>query len=348
MRLSFFSAVLAALALLAVPAMAQNRNALYTVPDIHVDVSARSSTEAFSTAIASGRPAAFQILFRRLTQQKDWSRQPNLDAAGLLRISRGYSVANERRSTTRYVADVSYSFNPEAVARLLRSAGIAFTSQAPSSPILVVPMSPGVAAGAWANTLSSPQLQDGTVMSYSLLSADDTRAMAGLSFEGAQWSDVAAAAERAHAGAAALVQAVYARGKVSVNIRLLTPNQAPARSGAEVPMNGTVGTTYLAAAQAALAAIDDLWKARVTVDPNQRGRLTADMRIDSLQQWGDAQAALAGVPLVTGVTLVALDPGYARMVIAYTGSQDQLREALGAAHLTLSGRDGQWMLVPGG
>jgi hypothetical protein len=45
---------------------------------------------------------------------------------------------------------------------------------------------------------------------------------------------------------------------------------------------------------------------------------------------------------------VALDPGYARMVIAYTGSPDQLREALGAAHLALTGRDGQWMLVPGG
>lgn len=348
MRLSFFPVVLAALALLVVPAMAQTRDTLYTVSDIHVDVTARSSTEAFSTAIASGRPAAFQILFRRLTQQKDWGRQPSLDAAALLRISRGYNIANERRSTTRYVADVTYNFNPDAVARLLRGAGIAFTSQAPSSPILVIPMSPGVAAGAWANTLSTPSVQDSAVVPYSLPSADDLRVMAGLNFEGAQWNDVAAAAGRAHASAAALVQAVYAKGKVAVNIRLIAPNQAPARSSADVPMTGTVGTSYLAAAQAALAAIDDLWKARATIDPNQRGRLTADMRIDNLQQWGDAQAALAGVPLVTGVTLVAMDTGYARMVIAYAGSQDQLREALGAAHLTLTGRDGQWMLVPGG
>jgi hypothetical protein len=209
-------------------------------------------------------------------------------------------------------------------------------------------MSPGVAAGAWANTLSTPSVQDSAVVPYNLPSADDLRVMAGLNFEGAQWSDVAAVAGRAHASAAALVQAVYAKGKVTVNIRLIAPNQAPARSSADVPMTGTVGTSYLAAAQAALAAIDDLWKARATIDPNQRGRLTADMRIDNLQQWGDAQAALAGVPLVTGVTLVAMDTGYARMVIAYAGSQDQLREALGAAHLTLTGRDGQWMLVPGG
>src|ERR1700744_295623 len=151
MRFSLFFSVFTALALLAAPAFAQTE--LYTVSGIHVDVTARSSTEAFSTAIANGRPQAFQILFRRLTQQKDWARQPNLDAAGLTRLGRGYNVANERRSTTRYVADVTYFFNPDAVARLLRGAGIAFTSAAPSAHILVIPMSPTVAAGGWANTL---------------------------------------------------------------------------------------------------------------------------------------------------------------------------------------------------
>jgi hypothetical protein len=179
-------------------------------------------------------------------------------------------------------------------------------------------------------------------------SPEDLRAMASLNFDAAQWSDVAAAAGRARAAGAALVQAVYARGKITVNIRLLAPNQAPMKGGAEVPMTGTVGTAYPAAAIAALAAIDDLWKARVTIDPSQRGRLTADMRIASLQQWAEAQAALSGVPQVTAVTLVAMDTGYARMVIAYNGSADQLREALGAAHLVLTGRGGQWTLAPGG
>src|SRR6201999_1087508 len=97
------------------------------VPHVHVDASGASSTEALNAAIAQGRSRAFQIVYRRLTRQADWTKQPALDAAGLLRISRGYNIANERRSTTRYVADVTYMFNPEAVARLLRSAGIAFT-----------------------------------------------------------------------------------------------------------------------------------------------------------------------------------------------------------------------------
>ena len=136
----FFAAVL----LLAAPAAAQD--SLYTVSGVHVDATAQSSTEAMNAAIAQGRGKAFQVLYRRLTRQADWARQPALDAAALLRISRGYNIANERRSTTRYVADVTYMFNPEAVARTLRAAQIAF-SQATAKRILVIPMSPGSIMG---------------------------------------------------------------------------------------------------------------------------------------------------------------------------------------------------------
>jgi hypothetical protein len=347
MRVFLFLSALAALVLPAIPAVAQNRADPYTVSDIHVDVTAKSSTEAFSTAIANGRPQAFQVLFRRLTQQKDWNRQPNLDPATLVRLSRGYNVANERRSSVRYVADVTYIFNPAAVDRLLRNAGIAFTAQAPTVRVLLIPMAPTVSGGAWEQALAAPAAQENRIVPVSLPSPEDLRALAGLTLD-ASWNDVAAAAGRARAGAAALMQAVYAGGKVTVNIRLVAPNQTPGRTSLEVPMTSTVSTAYPAAAGAALAALDDLWKARVTVDPNQRGRITADLRIASLQQWGDTQTALAGVPTVTGVTVVAMDTGFARLTIAYTGTSEQLRDALSAAHLSLTNRGGQWTLAPGG
>ena len=112
---SFFRFLLpiacAAMALSATPAFAQQE--LYTVPGIHVDATAASSTEALNAAIMQGRSKAFQILYRRLTRQADWPRQPALDGQGLLRISRGYTIANERRSTTRYVADVTYMFKTD-------------------------------------------------------------------------------------------------------------------------------------------------------------------------------------------------------------------------------------------
>src|ERR1700742_5012094 len=88
---------LAFLVALAAPAQAQE---LFTVSGVHVDATAASSGEALNLAVAQGRPRAWQILYRRLTRQQDWPRQPALDGAALLRLSRGYTIANERRSTT--------------------------------------------------------------------------------------------------------------------------------------------------------------------------------------------------------------------------------------------------------
>ena len=62
---------------------------------------------------------------------------------------------------------------------------------------------------------------------------------------------------------------------------------------------------------------------------------TADVRIASLEQWGEIQTALAGIGNVTGVTVTAMDMNYARINLGYMGGVEQLREAVGAAGLTI-------------
>ena len=332
--------------LCAVPAgaMAQD-NSLYSVSNVHVDATGASSTEALNAAIAQGRGKAFQIVYRRLTRQADWPKQPTLDAAGLLRISRGYNIANERRSTTRYVADVTYMFNPDAVARLLRSSQIAF-SQTQARRILVIPMSPAVSHGPWAQALAAPVFRDSQVP-FTVLAAEDDAALAGLNMD-AGWNDVAAVATKNHVSEVALVQALYANGKMTVNIRRLGAGEQPAKSSLDIPLLQTVGTTYPAAAQAAIRSIEDMWKTRNVIDSSQRGKLTADVRIANLAQWGEIQSALGQVSNVTGVTVTAMTMGYARINLAYMGGTDQLREAMSGAGLSLTNRSGQWVLVRAG
>jgi len=314
---------------------------LYTVSGVHVDASAASSAEAANIAIAQGRPRAWQILYRRLTREEDWPRQPALDPAALVRLSRAYVPANERRSTTRYVADITYEFNPEAVARALRDANIAFT-QGAAHRILLVPMSPAYNNGPWAQAFLAPGLRD-TVVPYSLPApADD---LSQLDFEGASWDDLAPAAGHVNATEAALVQAVYANGKVTVNIRRLGQGEPPTKTSVDVPLLQTVSTTYPAAAQAAVAAMDDLWKSRSVVNVNSRGTLVADVRVNSLEQWGAVQAALSGLDNVTSVQMVAMDLGYARLSIAYQGTQDQLRDSMSGQGLNLSGKPGAWIIT---
>lgn len=344
---SLFSAVLflvAAFVIASVPARAQE--SLYTVPNVHVDAGGASSTEALNAAIAQGRARAFQILFRRLTRQADWGRQPALDAGALQRMGRGYTIANERRSTTRYVADVTYMFNPDAVARTLRAANIAY-AQTTARRILVIPMSPGVNHGPWAQALMAPAFRDSTVP-FTVLGAEDDASLAALNLDAATWNDVAAAAAKNRVTEVALVQAIYANGKMTVNIRRLGLGETPAKTSLDVPLLQTVGTTYPAAAQVAVRAIEDMWKTRSAVDFNQRGRINADVRIESLAQWGELQTQLASVSNVTGVTVTAMNTGYARIVLAHIGNADQLRDALAGAGLTLTNRGGQWTLARAG
>ena len=94
--------------------------------------------------------------------------------------------------------------------------------------------------------------------------------------------------------------------------------------------------------------MEDLWKARTAIDFSQRGHLTVDVRITDLAQWGEIQTGLAGIGNVNSATVTAMTSGYARMNLAYQGSLEQLREALGGAGLSLSNRSGQWMLAQSG
>ena len=340
----FRAFILAAFALVLVAARpAGAQDTLYTVNGVHVDSTAASSGEASNEAIAQGRAKAFQILFRRLTRQADWSRQPPLDSAALLRLSRGTTITNERRSTTRYTADVTYMFNPTAVQRALRAAQIAF-SQVQAKPILVIPMSPGVSHGPWSQALISPAFRDSQVP-FTVLAPEDDASLAAMNFDAATWNDVSQVAIKNHVSEVALVQAVYAGGKMTVNVRRLGVSEQPVKTSVDVPVLQTVGTTYPVAAQAAVRTIEDMWKTRSSIDFTQRGRLTADVRIASLAQWGEIQSSLAAVGNVTSMNVTAMDIGYARVNLTYQGGLDQLREAFAGAGLTLSNHGGQWTLA---
>jgi hypothetical protein len=130
-----------------------------------------------------------------------------------------------------------------------------------------------------------------------------------------------------------------------VNIRRLGVGEQPAKISMDVPMLQTVGASYPAAAQAAVRAIEDMWKTRSAIDFSQRGHLTVDVQIADLAQWSEIQTGLGSVGNVTSVTVTAIDTNYARITIAYLGGIEQVREALAGAGLSLTNRGGQWMLA---
>ena len=341
-------ALLLALALscfLARPAAADNT---FTVANIHVDASAASATEARIAAVAQGRPTAWQVLFRRLTRQQDWTRQPVLDDAQLQRLITTYIPANERRSTTRYVADVTYVFNPQAVARVLQAAGIPYAA-APAKRVLLVPMAPGYSRGSmWTMAFASPRFAFSVVpFAVPVGDAQDMAVLQNLNFDTATWQQIEPVAARIHATEAVLVQAAQQGNKLVVTLRRLGAGELPTKASVEVPILQGATSTYPAAADAAVRTLDDMWKSQAAVNYSQKGTLVADVQFASLDQFTALQNQLAGISNVAGVTVSAMDIGSARLTISYIGTTDQLKDALAQAGISLTQNGSSWQLTQG-
>jgi len=99
---------------------------MFTIADIKVEATAQSPRAARDLAMLQGRPLAWSKLFRRVTLQDAWSSEPKLTDGQLQGLILSVDLGNERRNTTRYLADVMYHFNPVAVRALLRKSNIAF------------------------------------------------------------------------------------------------------------------------------------------------------------------------------------------------------------------------------
>ena len=317
---------------------------IFAVSGIHVDASGPSATAAQLTALAQGRPKAWAILYKRVSKQQDWARQPNLDDASLQRIIRTFTVKNEKRSTTRYVADVTFTFSPEGVGRILQSNNIGYT-QLQVKRIILVPMAPNYTGSSLWTAAFSGTRYSGSSVPFALPSPSDQGSLG--SFDAMNWNDVQSIAARIHATEAVLVQVIPNGDHLTINLKRLGFGQLPTKSSFDVPLQkGGAAGTYSSAADAAVHGIEDMWKTH-PAEAAAPGHLTADVRISSLPQFGALQNQMMSIANVTGVSVLAMDIGEARISIAYLGNTDALKDALDSKGIALTKSGGGWMLSAG-
>jgi len=344
-RFQVFLAFAFALAAISLFPQAAAADDIFAVGGIHVDASGPSASVAQGTAMAQGRPKAWAILFKRVTKQPDWGRQPNLDDAMLQRIIRTFTVKNEKRSTTRYVADVTYTFSPEGVGRALQSAGIGYT-QLQVKRILLIPMAPNYSSTSLWTAAFSGTRYSGSAVPFAL-PGGDPGAIASQNFDSMNWIDIEPVASRIHASEAVLVQVVPSPDHLTINLKRLGTGQLPTKTTFDVPLQkGGAAGTYSMAADAAVHGVEEMWKTPAAF--GTPGRLIADVRISSLAQFGALQAQMTGVANVTGVTVVAMDIGEARVSVAYLGGTESLKDALAAHGVYLTKNGGEWALSTSG
>ncbi len=342
---------------LAVPALGQSSGSadIFTVADVPVDATAASAAAAREAARIDGQRRAFRILVGRLTLAADQKRLPKPSDAQLTDMIRDFEVANERRSTVRYLADYTFRFRPEAVRGLLRSAGIPF-AETMSKPVTVLPVltqggasvlwdDPNPWRDAWANRKPAAGL---VPLAVPLGDAGDVAAIDAQKALAADLDALAAIAARygggdaliAHAtqgddGAlATVVKRVSAAGSTDILNETFRPN--PGESQQDLMAR---------AVDDSIAALEEAWKREMLLGgAAQAGALTAEVPITSLGDWLFVRGRLAGLPVIKSSDLLALDRHAAQVEIHFLGDPAKLQLALAQRDLVLR-QDGQsWTL----
>lgn len=351
-------AAAAALALSGVSAAAADSAGVFAV-SVPVDATAANASAARDAARLDGERRAYAALLDRLTLARDHARLPAASDATLNDIIQGFEVANERRSTVRYLADYTFHFRPDAIEQLLRDQKIPF-AETPSKPVVVLAVLEGA---------NGPVLwDDPNPWRDAWTNAKPTQGLVPLTVPLGEVEDVTAIdAAAADTGDDAKLQAIsmdYGDGDVLVSratikktnntesVDVTSTRFVPGQVGSEqtwvesfVAYAGESEPDFLARAVAGTVdQVNEAWKQANIIDYSETGELVVSVPAGDLSSWVAVRDRLAAIQAIQQMELTALDRQRALVTLHYVGGAAQLRSALVQRDLDLTGSDPNWVL----
>ncbi len=332
---------------------------------ISVDATSDTIGKARDMARNDGQRKALAALVERLSGAKGAAKLPKLDDKALTDLVASFEIANERMSTVRYVADVTYHFRPAEVQAVLQKAGIGLAgdpSGAPGKSLVVLPVyqsgatavlwddpnpwrdawaqqPTGAIAGSGAARFRVPLGDAGDIAAIDAAKAraGNTVALAKIAQQnGAEEVIVALAVPRAASGGPTGNPAGVPAG-LDVTVRRYRAGQPVDDHADAVTANpGERSEQLFRRAVGVIAGdIESGWKKAALPGYDQQGSLTAVLPITGLDDWVRVRERLAALPTIRKIGLVALSLQEATIEIEYLGSVDQLKAGLAQAKFDL-------------
>lgn len=346
----FFSALVLMMPMVAAaPALA---NEIFTLRNVPVDATAETAASARDAALAQGYVDAYARLVQRLVSSADIARVPQLTASQIADYTLDFSVARERTSSVRYLAEITYRFRPDEVRRLFRNNEIAF-AETRSKPVVVLPLQDfGETTVLW---------EDGNFWRDAWALRDASGGLVPLIVPLGDLSDITSiSAEEAIAGDAVRLAGLaerYDAGGVLVSRALLSGD--PEVGGAELALSTTrfdaqgaplplgievyrqqpeeeVDALYQRAAAAVEAALQGRWKESNLLQYGVESVIEVRIPVAALGDWVEVQRRLGNVPAVVARDVLAVSRQQVELSMTYIGDQNQLALALQQNDLTLS------------
>jgi hypothetical protein len=294
-----------------------------------------------------------------LTLARDRPRLPAANDAMLNDIIQGFEVANERRSTVRYLADYTFHFRADSIKQLLRNQGIPF-AETLSKPLVVLAVLDGANGpvlwddpNPWREAWNNATLPQGLVpLTVPLGEVEDVAAIDAAAAEKGDDAHLQAIAADYGNGDVLVTRAAIKQSGDAKSVDVTTTRWVPSQLGKEqtwvasfAANAGESDHDLLARAVAGTAdQVLDAWKQANIIDYSQAGELVVSVQAPDLPSWLAVRDRLAATPSIQRVELVALDRQRALVTLHYVGDATQLRLALAQHDLDLTGSDPDWGL----
>ncbi|HLT00816.1 MAG TPA: DUF2066 domain-containing protein [Geminicoccaceae bacterium] len=344
---------------------AQTAPDVFQVSGIPVDVTAADAVAAREQALRQGQLEGLRRLLRRLVPADQHARLPAVGPAEIQRYVRNFEIAEERVAADRYLAELTVSYQPDAVRGLLQGQGLSY-AETPSEPLVVLPVyhapdGPRLWPDdnpwwqAWSEHLDTERLL------RLVLPLGDLEDMAKLTAERALAGDTAAleALAQRYGTTDVLVVIATPRGRAAAQAEEAAPSAPPAlqlevrRDGIQgnppETVEGQPGQTLedlMAEAVTGLQdTLDERWKEGNLLRYDQAGSILVEIPIDRLADWVEISRGIEGLTEIVGIEVDSFARDNVRAHIRYLGDEFRLEEALGRIGLTLSREGEPWRLL---
>ncbi len=346
------------------PALAQQRTDFpaYTVRDVKVDRTAATAAAARDAALLEGQRIALRRLIERLTPRTEQRRLPNLNDARIGDLIENLEVQEERSSTVRYIASLTFRFRPDEIRNLLRNASVPF-AETVAKPYLVLPVlrrdgltllwdESNTWRAAWGRVPQNDGLAPLVLPRGDLSDISDINAEQALRGENAR---LRALVVRYGVNGVLVADGTFdatgTRPTLQVSVSRysgIIPEQTIVESYT-AEANEDEGALMQRAATAIARTLEDQWKNEQLLQFGREEKLTVAVGYDDVKDWVNIQRRFGELTLIRRSDVVSLTKHEAIVDLTYIGDENQLRQALAQrdlelAPVTVAGSPASWRI----
>ncbi|MBV1933865.1 MAG: DUF2066 domain-containing protein [Parvibaculaceae bacterium] len=351
-----FAALIVACTVLTMGTSAQAGD-IFRVTGVPIDATAQSAAAARTQAVASGQKKALDVLLKRLTIRSDWALLPQLDETMAQGYVGSFQVAGEKSSSTRYLANLTVTFNGPAVGSLLRQTGLHYADTQARPTVLLTGQEEATGVVLWDET--SPWRQAWsrvdtanslTPLIMALGDIEDITSLPVSAVEAGNLAAFNALADRYGTNRVLFAKAEFGPAGTSIKARYalyIKGTSAPRRWTQTTMAREGEDKVALSkrAARRNISRMEADWKSRSIITSDERSEVTAAVSYETLKGWVGIQKRLKRVPAIQTLNILAVSTGGALVDLEFAGTPESLNVALIQQDLSLTDVNGNWFLA---